>query len=111
MKVQNLPYPFLRGQPLKCSTPCIIRQIQKSLGPVKVQANTSFKQFKLIEIAHWLTSELLSSYIVSLNSSLVRLSLRLSYLLESGFLACMAFICHETCKPFEAFWMPYIRLG
>ena len=29
----------------------------KSLGLVKVQANTSCKQFKLIEIAHWLTSE------------------------------------------------------
>ena len=40
---------------LKCSIPCIIKRIQKSLGLVKVQANTSCKQFKLIEIAHWLT--------------------------------------------------------
>ena len=56
---------------LKCSIPCIITRIQKSLGLVKVQANTSCKQLKLIEI-------------VSLNSSLVRLGLRLGYLLESG---------------------------
>ena len=42
---------------LKCSIPCIIRRIQKSLSLVKVQANTSCKQFKLIEITHWSTYE------------------------------------------------------